>query len=66
MRCFTRGTVFHSEEAEVGLEESDKNDFIDPAKDRRKPIPFETSIRYVASAGKINNYIKFINTIKFR
>ncbi|KAK0082730.1 hypothetical protein PV325_009943 [Microctonus aethiopoides] len=56
VRCFTRGTVFHSEEAEVGLEESDKNDLVDPAKDRRKPIPFETSIRYVASAAFKETY----------
>ncbi|XP_008547155.1 28S ribosomal protein S18b, mitochondrial [Microplitis demolitor] len=45
VRSFSRGSSLFNEEAKVKTNEPQ----IDPAKDRRNPIPPETSIRYLAS-----------------
>lgn len=57
MRSFSRGSSLFNEEAKVKTNEPQ----IDPAKDRRNPIPPETSIRYLASDGN-SFYFELFNT----
>ncbi|KAG8034533.1 hypothetical protein G9C98_007609 [Cotesia typhae] len=45
VRCFSRGTAVFQEKSEAPNNEPP----VDPAKDRRNPVPVETSIRYLAS-----------------
>lgn len=55
MRCFSRGTAFCSDETNEDSNEitegASEELNIHPSKDRRKPIPVETSVRYLASDG---------------
>ncbi|XP_043274455.1 uncharacterized protein mRpS18B isoform X2 [Venturia canescens] len=51
VRYICKGTPLYNEENEDIVESGNQENepYIDPAKDRRKPVPVETSIKYLAS-----------------
>ncbi|XP_034951049.1 28S ribosomal protein S18b, mitochondrial [Chelonus insularis] len=55
-RQFSRGTVLFNDEENENLEQHPSEKAIDPTKDRRNPIPVETSIRYLASSAYKQTY----------
>ncbi|XP_015113871.1 28S ribosomal protein S18b, mitochondrial [Diachasma alloeum] len=60
VRCFSRGRALCSDEGDELNEVSEagpgKTENIHPSKDRRKPMPVETSIRYLASEAYKETY----------
>lgn len=64
--CKTSPSCNEENEDIVESAEQNNQEYIDPKKDRRNPVPVETSIKYLTSDGSKNSSLPFVNSPNYK